>query len=254
MANRCSWASALIYESLARDAEINGGIGSRTIGNGSDIAETQISRHDLTAAQLTLQTIKPDPSDTVLMALTHFDAAVLAMELGNPAEAVREMDVYRAGYANPAVSSQQFGTICSAALIEEAAGHREKADEDLRTGWKYVDCRRYRGDILDGRGDWAGAQAAYTDAVARAPDLPAAYHSWGVALAKHGDLPGAATKLLNANKRGPHWADPLKVRGDVLAKQGHPKEALDKYDEALKYAPNWIALKVARAAIASPKT
>jgi hypothetical protein len=47
----------------------------------------------------------------------------------------------------------------------------------------------------------------YADAVALAPDLPGAYYSWGVALAKHGDLDGAAGKLKDANQKGPHWAD-----------------------------------------------
>jgi tetratricopeptide (TPR) repeat protein len=90
--------------------------------------------------------------------------------------------------------------------------------------------------------------------VALAPDLPAAYFSWGVALARHGDLVGAEAKLIDANKRGPHWADPLKAWGDVLMKQGKMKDALAKYDEALKYAPNWAALKAARAAAAKQKS
>jgi tetratricopeptide (TPR) repeat protein len=47
-----------------------------------------------------------------------------------------------------------------------------------------------------------GAQKAYAEAVALAPDLPAAYYSWGVALAKHGDLNGAAAKLRDAIRRG----------------------------------------------------
>jgi hypothetical protein len=53
--------------------------------------------------------------------------------------------------------------------------------------------------------------------VALAPDVPAAYYSWGVALARHGDLMGAEAKLMDANERGPRWADPLKALGDVLA-------------------------------------
>jgi tetratricopeptide (TPR) repeat protein len=85
-------------------------------------------------------------------------------------------------------------------------------------------------------------------AVAEMEALPAAYYSWGVALAKRGDLTGAQTKLKDANQRGPHWADPLKAWGDVLVKQGKMREALRKYDEALKYAPNWKQLKEAREA------
>jgi tetratricopeptide (TPR) repeat protein len=113
---------------------------------------------------------------------------------------------------------------------------------------------RFRGDLLDLRGDWAGAQAWYATAVKLGPSIPSGYNSWGVALAKHGNLDGAAAKLKDANKKGPHWADPLKAWGDMLVKQGHTKEALVKYDEALKYAPNWKQLKEARAALAKQKS
>jgi tetratricopeptide (TPR) repeat protein len=91
-----------------------------------------------------------------------------------------------------------------------------------------------------------GAQKAYAEAVALAPDLPAGYYSWGVALTRHGNHAGAETKLSDANQPQPHWADPLKAWGDVLAKQGKMRDALAKYDEALKYAPNWTQLKEER--------
>jgi tetratricopeptide (TPR) repeat protein len=128
-----------------------------------------------------------------------------------------------------------------------------QADSVLKTGGTYVDCYRFRGDILDSRGDWSGAQKAYADAVVLAPELPAGYYSWGVALTRHGDLAGTEAKLKAANQRGPHWADPLKARGDVLLKQGNTKDALAKYDEALKYAPNWKQLKEAREALVKQK-
>ena len=120
------------------------------------------------------------------------------------------------------------GYHCWIAPVEEAAGHPDKADALLKTAGTFVDCYRFRADILDGRGDWAGAQKAYAEAVALAPDLPAAYYSWGVALAKHGDLADAEAKLKDANKRGPHWADPLKAWGDVLAKQGQDQRGARK--------------------------
>ena len=87
-----------------------------------------------------------------------------------------------------------------------------------------------------------------------APDLPAGYYSWGVALAKHGDLEEAVAKLQDANQKGVHWADPLKAWGDVLVKQGKPQDALVKYDVALKYAPNWKQLQDARDAAAKQKS
>jgi Flp pilus assembly protein TadD len=106
---------------------------------------------------------------------------------------------------------------------------------------------------VEAPGTLAGAEA-FAAAVALAPDLPAGYYSWGLALARHGDLKGAVAKLKEANQRGPHWADPLMAWADVLAKQGHPQEARAKYDEALKYAPNWAGLEQAREAAAKQKT
>jgi predicted Zn-dependent protease len=152
------------------------------------------------------------------------------------------------------VAWSNYGYNCFVAPAEEAAGHRDKAEAVLKTGGTFVDCYRFHGDILDGRGDWKGAQEWYSKAVELAPDLPAGYYSWGVALAKHGDLAGAEAKLRDANQRGPHWADPLKAWGDVLVKQGNAKGALVKYDEGLKYAPNWKQLKEARQAAANQKT
>jgi tetratricopeptide (TPR) repeat protein len=98
-------------------------------------------------------------------------------------------------------------------------------------------------------GGWAGVQKADAEPVALAPDVPAAYYSWGVALAKHGDPASAEAMLKDANQRGPHWADPLKAWGDVLAKRGNTKDALAKYDETLEYAPNWTELKEPREAL-----
>jgi tetratricopeptide (TPR) repeat protein len=86
-----------------------------------------------------------------------------------------------------------------------------------------------------------------------APDLPAAYYSWGLALARHAELDAAVAKLKEASHRGPHWADPLKAWANVLVKQGKTRDARSKYDEALKYAPNWKQLKEARAALATLK-
>ena len=165
------------------------------------------------------------------------------------------MEAFRTAFASPFVSTNYPGYNCWIALAEEAAGNAAKADAVLQSaGGTFVDCYRFHADILDNRGDWPGAQKAYADAVALAPHLPAAYYSWGVALAKHGDLDGAAAKLKDANQRGPHWADPLKVWGDVLLKQRRTKEALAKYDAALEYAPSWKQLKEAREAAAKQKT
>jgi tetratricopeptide (TPR) repeat protein len=205
--------------------------------------------HDPAAAVLALQAIRPDTSDPTIAAGTALVRGVLAAESGDTARAVTEMERFFLAYADPAVAWVNYGFQCWAAPAEEAAGRPDKANAVLDASGTFVDCYRFHGDILDGRGDWKGAQEWYTKSVELAPDLPAGYYSWGLALAKHGDFDGAAAKLKDANQRGPHWADPLKTWGDVFMKQGKPKDAIAKYDEALKYAPNWKQLKEAREAV-----
>jgi tetratricopeptide (TPR) repeat protein len=245
-----SWDLPAELAVLTADVESSSGGGTHTFAGGPLIATVQAWLHDPAAAELALQTTRPDVRDPTIAAVTHFVRGILAAEAGDSARAVSEMEPFLAAYSDPAVSWFNYGNHCWVAPIEEAAGHPDKADAVLKTGGTFVDCYRFRGDILDGRGDWPGAQKAYAEAVALAPDLPAGYYSWGVALTRHGNLAGAETKLNDANQRQPHWADPLKAWGDVFAKQGKTRDALAKYDEALKYAPNWAALKEAREAAA----
>jgi len=246
-----TWNLPAWLDAITADAEANGGAGTDFSSAGSIIADIDARLHDNQAAELALKTTADDPNDPAGVSLTHHVRGRLAAELGDMASAVAEMELYGAAYVNPTVSNQSPGYQCWIAPIEEAAGHPGKADALLKSAGRFVDCYRFRADILDGRGDWAGAQKAYAEAVALAPDLPAAYYSWGAALARHGELVGAEAKLMDANKRGPHWADPLKAWGDMLVNQGNSKDALAKYDQALKYAPNWKQLKQARAALAN---
>jgi tetratricopeptide (TPR) repeat protein len=241
-----TWNLRAWLDAVVADAEANAGAGTFASAAGPIVADIQVRLHDLEAADLALKTTKDDPHDPTIGAMTHFVRGRLAAETGDPARAAMEMEAYGAAYADPAVSSNNPGYNCWIAPAEEAARHPDKTEALLKTAGTFVDCYRFRADILDGRGDWPGAQKAYADAVALAPDLPAAYYSWGVALARHSDLAGAEARFKDANQKGPHWADPLKTWGDVLVKQGKTRDALVKYDEALKYAPNWKQLKEAR--------
>jgi tetratricopeptide (TPR) repeat protein len=236
-------------DALVADTQARGG--STRFGGVTRIAMAQALLHDPAAAALTLQTDNdPIPED---VATIHIAGGLAAAETGDAVRAASEMQAAEAAPATAHIYAQRADR-CQIAPLEEEAGHPDRADAVIRNGEHFVDCQRFRGDILDHRGDWPGAQQAYASAVALAPDLPAGYYSWGVALARHGDLAGAQSKLKDANQRGPHWADPLKAWGDVLLKQGKTKEALAKYDEALKFAPNWRQLKEARAATANHET
>ena len=199
------------------------------------------------AAELSLKTTLEDPNDPSIGAVAHFVRGRLAAEAGDKATALAHMEAFGLAYADPNVSSNNPGYNCWIAPVEEAAGRAEQGGRLLNSAETFVDCYRFKADILDDRGHWSEAQKAYTAAVELAPDLPAAYYSWGLALARHGDPQAAIDKLRLASQRGPHWADPLKAWGDVLLRQGQRKEAIEKYNEALKFAPNWAALKEAAA-------
>jgi tetratricopeptide (TPR) repeat protein len=249
-----TWNLGSWLDAIAADAETNAGAGANATSEGPLIADVQVRLHDPAAAELAIKTTKEDAHDPTIGAITHFVRGRIAAVAGDTARAATEMEAFGTAYGNPVVSANYPGYHCWIAPTEEAAGHPDKADALLKTAGTFVDCYRFRADILDGRSDWPGAQKVYAEALSLAPDLPAAYYSWGIALAKHGDLEGALAKFKDANQRGPHWADPLKAWGDVLVKQDHPNQALTKYREALKYAPNWKQLKEAYEALARPKT
>jgi tetratricopeptide (TPR) repeat protein len=243
--NLLAWRAPEVADELSHE-----GVGSGTTSAGLAIADVDTRLHDGPDAEFQIQTVQRNAADPSIMAMTHFVHGRLAAEAGDGPRAAAEMEAFAAAYKDPIVSSNYPGYTCWVAPAEELAGHPDRADAALKAGGRFVDCYRFRGDILDHRGDWAGAQGAYAQSVAIAPDLPAGDYSWGLALARHGDLAGAITKLQAANQRGPHWADPLKALGDVLMRQGKQREALAKYDEALKYAPAWADLHRARDAAA----
>ena len=246
-----TWNLPAWHDAMIADARSGGG--TNITAEGPAIAIIEARLHDMAAAELALGTTTSDEADPTIAAMTHFVRGQLAVDAGDTERAVTEMEAFGIGYSDPVVRFNYPGYSCWIAPAEEAAGHPDKADAVLRAAGTFVDCYRFRADILDGRSDWTGAQKAYAEAVALAPDLPAAYYSWGVALLKHGELDGAATKFGDSNHRGPHWADPLKAWGDVLLQQGKTKDALAKYNDALNYAPNWKQLRDARDALAKQK-
>ena len=253
--DRTVWDLPAERAEAVADVESHSGIGTTGSAGGAEslqIAQYEVQMHDVEAATLRLNTTPVDTKFAPDVAQATFVRALLAEEKSDPKAAAREWDVYVEAYANPSVRTNDPHTICFAAPSYEKTGQSAKAEAALNAvgSLTLVDCDRFRGDILDLRGDWPSAQAWYAKAVNLAPSVPSGYYSWGVALAKHGNLEGAAEKFKGANQKGPHWADPLKAWGDVLMEQGQGKKAIEKYDEALKYAPNWTALKDAREAAA----
>jgi hypothetical protein len=220
------------------------------------IAVFDVQLHEVETARLRLTTSAWDPKMPANKAQYAYTEALIAEEQGDLAAAAKWWDAYAELYTLPQVSGGSPAAICWAAPTFEKTGQHAKADAALAAPLKavgiatYIDCYRFKGDVLELRGDWPGAQAWYAKAVALVPDSPGGYYSWGLALLKRGELEQAAEKFHLANQKGPTWADPLKAWGDVLVKQRNVIDALAKYDEALKYAPQWKQLIEARDALA----
>jgi hypothetical protein len=216
------------------------------------IAQLDIQLHDVETARMRLKIAVWDPKSHPDMAQVHFTQALLSEEVGDLAAAAKSWDAFAIEYADPLVNIGSPANMCWAAPTYERTEQHSKADTALAAPLKaigvstFLDCYRFTGDVLDLRGDWAGAQQWYQKTTKLAPSSPAGYYSWGMALLRHGDLIGATEQFRLANQKGPYWAEPLKGWGDVLLKQGRAKEALLKYDEALKYAPGWKQLSDAR--------
>jgi tetratricopeptide (TPR) repeat protein len=253
------WDLPAVHASNLADLESHSGIGTQSLMSGAEglqLAQFEVQMHDLEAAALRLKTTQVDEKVAADVATAAFVRAIFAEEQGDLPKAAKEWDLFAVAGADPGFFAQGAWYFCYSAVTYQKTGQPQKADTALNIvgALTFVDCYRFRGDVLDLRGDWSGAEEWYAKAVKLAPSLPAGYYSWGLALAKHGDFARAAAKLEVANKKGPHWADPLKAWGDVLVKQGNTKDALAKYDEALKYAPNWQQLKEAKEALAKQKT
>jgi tetratricopeptide (TPR) repeat protein len=243
-----SWNLPAAEAELIDDLHRHGGTGSSIAQTGPMIAYVAMQMHDPQQAQVYLESSPNAGSDTWVVAMTRFVHGWGALDAGDYGLAASELEAFAdLAKGAPLIATQLPGTSCWVGKAEEMVGRRGQADQAIAAGGRLVDCYRFRADILDHRGDWSGAQKAYAEAVALAPDLPAAYYSWGLALARHGDLAGAEAKYALASARGPHWADPLKAWGDALAAQGRWREAQAKYEQARPAAPKWTALQVALA-------
>jgi len=243
---------------MLSDIAANAG-GSFTDYSGPEIlfaAQVDTLLHEPQTALLRSKLYVPLDTSKIDRANAAVIRASIAEEYGDFKNAAREWDELMELYSDQSVALNMTPLICWAAVAYEKTGQHSKADAALDAPSRvlgistYLDCYRFRGDILDLRGDWNGAEEWYQKGVGRAPSLPAGYYSYGLALARHGVLDKAVEQFRLANEKGPHWADPLKAWGDVLVRQGNSKVARAKYDEALKYAPNWKQLKDARAAAA----
>jgi len=197
-----TWNLRAWLDAMNVDADSHGGVGTSVTSLGIVIADIEARLHDSASAELTLADDESRSDRPKHRRDDPFRARPIGSGSRGRLTRATEMEAFGTAYADPIVSSNSPGYSCWIAPAEEAARHPDKADAGTQDGGTFVDCYRFQADILDGRGDWAARQKVYADSVALAPDLPAGYYSWGVALARHGDLKGAETKLKDANQRG----------------------------------------------------
>lgn len=106
-------------------------------------------------------------------------------------------------------------------------------------------CVQVQAEAAEARGDRAGADRRFADAVRMTPSLPHALLSWGQALLKRGDADGALEKAREAHRVSPGFADALKLWGDALMARDDPDAAIAKYRAAARLNDRWGGLQLA---------
>ena len=146
-----------------------------------NVAQFEAMMHDVEAAALRIKTSPVEEKNAPDVAAAAFDRALLAEELGDLNAAARR-GMFCGGVRQPYRLDRQPCHICYAAVTYEKTGQPAKADAALNpAGKSFVDCYRFKGDVLDLRGDWSGAQW-YAKAAKLGPSVPSGYYSWGIAL------------------------------------------------------------------------
>jgi tetratricopeptide (TPR) repeat protein len=96
-----------------------------------------------------------------------------------------------------------------------------------------------RGNERYDAGDYAGADADYSEAIRLKPDDALAYNNRGIARQAQGDLGGALADYEQALRLKPDFADAYNNRGAARADQGDLAGALADYNEALRLKPDY---------------
>jgi tetratricopeptide (TPR) repeat protein len=211
-------------------------------------------RHDLDAARAALAQVNlPLEGYAANPRWTGFQERQPEWEVpaaaGDYPAALAALDRYEAGVAkagDTALRARILKAERARILLLMGRPEEAKALAD-QTPFDCYACLRVRGKVAAARGDWAGADRWFGEAVRQGPYLSFAHEEWGEARLAHGDLVDAEADLQEASRRAPLWADPLKALGDVAARRGDWRAALQFYDKALALAPAWAELKQARA-------
>ena len=158
--DQMTWDIQAALSELVADLDSTSGEGTNFGAQWAFVPVLETQLHDPNAADLALSTAGYDEPDELNRASRHWANAMLADERGNAALAAQEWEQAVAAYSNPLLSIVAANLPCFAARAFERAGRHADADRALDVVGKrrFVDCFRFRADILDARGNWAAAQ------------------------------------------------------------------------------------------------
>jgi tetratricopeptide (TPR) repeat protein len=100
-------------------------------------------------------------------------------------------------------------------------------------------CVRMRAAIAAVRGDYAGAERWWAEAIRQAPSLPTAWAERGRMRLDRGEIDAALSDFAAARARGPRWPDPVEFEGEALLARRDYEGAARKFEEAARAAPRW---------------
>jgi tetratricopeptide (TPR) repeat protein len=209
--------------------------------------------HEPSAARAELAQLSPPPpeaSPEVLAAWKAFSdelAGATAYAAGGWSEVARLLggiDISR--MPPPVQASRRIALYPPLATALARMGETDRAAALVATTpTGCYDCVIARAVVAETRGDRAGADRWYAEAIRQGPSLPFAHEARGRARLARGDLEGALADFREASRRSPRWADPLTGWADALMAEGDARGAIGKYSAAAERAPGWGRLHLA---------
>jgi tetratricopeptide (TPR) repeat protein len=106
-----------------------------------------------------------------------------------------------------------------------------------------------QGSLKVQKGDFSGAIANFTQALALNPNIPQAYLGMGIATSKQGNKPQAIYNYDRALQFNPNLAEAYFGRGQVYYELGNKQKAIGNYEQAIRVNPNYGLAYLERGAI-----
>jgi tetratricopeptide (TPR) repeat protein len=165
-------------------------------------------------------------------------AGTIAMELGDPADAIAFYEQAVAAKRDFAEAHYNLGN----ALMQ--VGRTAAAVESYRRAAKFrasfAPAHNNLGNALQTLERWNEAAAAYSRAVALAPDIPDLARNLGIVLEKLGDIAGAEAEHRRAIALKPDWSRAYSSLANLLMDHAKPREVISLCDAWLAACPGTI--------------